>query len=283
MAMPSVLVCGLGAMGGALAVRLLETGVDVKGYDIDEAAIQRFIDIGGKACCNLDTVSEYEVIITSLPNDEILRSFVNDKLLDRLERHQTLVEMSTVLPQTMVDIARQLEDKVKQTVDCPVSGGPNEAKRGALSLLVGVDGELEPFVETMLSKVGTINLIGGVGQGKKMKLINNAISLSNTAIMTEAFRLGQELGLDLNTMYRTLSKSGAASTMLTKRIPYAIDDDYSARFSVELAEKDTRLALQMAHEEKFPTPLLANVHQRYESAIRKGLGREDIVSLIKLD
>lgn len=282
--MSSVLVIGLGAMGGAVAKRLLDTGVTVHGYDINDSAVQRFEDVGGKASTNLEALSEADVIITSLPNDRILKHFVAENLSERLHDNQILIEMSTVLPQTMGEIAAELKGTVRCIIDCPVSGGPNEALRGALSLLVGVEGRnLPSHIDELLSKLGTVNLIGGIGDGKTMKLVNNMISMGNTAVFTEAFQLGRELGLDLDTMYKTLSKSGGSSTMLVKRMPYVMDNDFSARFSVELAEKDTGLALQMAHQIHYPSPMLANTHQRYEAAMRHGLAQEDIVSLIKLN
>lgn len=283
--MTSVLVVGLGAMGGAVAKRLLDSGIDVYGYDVNATAVQRFRDAEGKASTTLEALEKVDVVITSLPNDRILQSFVDDKLCGRLSGKHTLIEMSTVLPQTMTAIAENLNGRVERVVDCPVSGGPNEALRGALSLLVGVEdgGNLPSHINELLSALGTVNLIGGIGDGKTMKLVNNMISMGNTAVFTEAFQLGRELGLDLKTMYNTLSKSGGSSTMMVKRIPYVIDDDYTARFSVELAEKDTGLALQMAHQIHYPSPMLANTHQRYEAALRHGLGREDIVSLIKLN
>lgn len=281
--MTSVLVIGLGAMGGAIAVRLKESGVNVQGYDTSASAIQRFIDAGGKGSSNLsESLDTVNVVITSLPNDEILWSVVRSQLIDKLRPEQSFIEMSTILPETIVSIATKLNGKVREVVDAPVSGGPNECKNGKLSILVGVDGELQPSTHDLVSHLGTVNVLGKIGSGKSMKLINNMISLGNTALLTEGFELGAKLGLEYQTMYDVLSKSGGSSTMLVKRIPYVLEDDFSARFSVNLAEKDTGLALRMAHQQKYPTPMLANVHQRYEDAVSRGLGEEDIVSLVKL-
>ena len=282
--MVSVAVIGLGAMGGALATRLTQSGVDVYGYDISPAAVERFVAAGGKGSSSLsEALSTADVVITSLPNDEILWSVLRSKLIDKLRSDQSFIEMSTIKPQTMTAVAAELAGKVREVVDAPVSGGPNEAKNAKLSILVGVESELQPSTYNLLSNLGTVNLLGKIGNGKSLKLVNNMISLGNTALLTEAFQLGTELGLDQQTMYNVLSRSGGSSTMLVKRIPYVLEQDFSARFSVSLAEKDTGLALSMAHEQKYPTPLLANVHQKYEDAISRGLGEEDIISLIKLN
>ena len=281
--MSSVLVIGLGAMGGAMAVRLTKCGVNVQGYDISTTAVERFTAAGGKGTSNLsEALSTTDVVITSLPNDEILWSVLRSELIDKLRPEQSFVEMSTILPQTMTAVAKDLKGKVAEIVDAPVSGGPNEALAQKLSILVGVDGELKQSTHDVLSHLGSVNLLGKVGNGKTLKLVNNMISMANVAIFTEAFQLGKELGLEYQAMYDVLQNSGGSSTMLKKRIPYVLDDDFSARFSVNLAEKDTGLALRMAHQQKYPTPMLANVHQKYEDAVSRGLGEEDIVSLLKL-
>jgi 3-hydroxyisobutyrate dehydrogenase-like beta-hydroxyacid dehydrogenase len=280
--MASVGVIGLGAMGGAIAARLTQNGVDVQGYDISTAAIDRFVSAGGRASSNLDAVAAAQIVITSLPNDEILWSVLRSGLIDKLRPDQTFVEMSTILPETMTAVGNMLKDKVREIVDSPVSGGPNEATAGKLSLLIGVDGQLQRQTHDVLSRLGTVHLLGKVGNGKTLKLVNNMMSLGTTAIAMEAFQLGAELGLDYETMYSVLSKSGGSSAVFNKRGPYLLQNDFTARFAVYLAEKDTGLALQMAHQQQYPTPLLANVHQRYESAMAEGFAQEDIVALIKL-
>ncbi|KAG4410731.1 hypothetical protein IFR04_016130 [Cadophora malorum] len=283
--MSSVAVIGLGAMGGTLAARLVECGMKVHGYDISRPAIERLQAKGGKASANLEqAISGADVVICNLPNDEILLSVVSQGgMINMLKSHQSFVEMSTILPATMIAVSKALQGKVREVVDAPVSGGPPEAKIGKLSLLVGAERDLESRTYDVLSKLGTVLIVGKeAGSGKAMKLVNNMISMSNTAIAMEAMQLGRSLDLDYETMYNVLSKSGAASTMLNKRGQYVLDDDFTARFEVSLAEKDTRLALQLAQKLHFPTPLLANVHQRYETAMASGLAKQDICALIKL-
>ncbi|KAG4432261.1 hypothetical protein IFR05_012267 [Cadophora sp. M221] len=282
--MSSVAVIGLGAMGGTLAVRLVECGVNVHGYDISMPAIQRLQAKGGRASMKLeDSIAGADVIICNLPNDEIVLSVVGSGIIDMLKPNQSFVEMSTILPATMIAVCKALQGRVREIIDAPVSGGPPEAKVGKLSLLVGTEKDIESRTYDILSKLGSVLIVGKeVGSGKAMKLVNNMISMSNTAIAMEAMQLGRSLNLEYKTMYEVLSKSGAASTMLSKRGAYILEGDFTARFEVSLAEKDTRLALQLAQKLHFPTPLLANVHQRYEAAMASGLGKEDICALIKL-
>jgi 3-hydroxyisobutyrate dehydrogenase-like beta-hydroxyacid dehydrogenase len=280
--MTSIGVVGLGAMGGAIAVRLVQSGFEVQGYDISQPAIDRFISAGGRASSDLQAATDKQIVITSLPNDDILWSVIRSGLITKLRPDQTFIEMSTISPSTMIDVARALKGIVREIVDAPVSGGPNEAKLGRLNIFVGVEGQLQPQTHDLLLKLGSVNLLGQIGNGKSLKLVNNMMALGASAVAMEAFQLGVELGLDSEAMYTVLSKSGAGSTVFNKRGTYVLKDDFTARFAVYLAEKDLGLTLKMAHNQQYPTPLLANVHQRYESAMAQGLGQEDIAALIKL-
>jgi len=240
--MPTVGVIGLGAMGGAIAARLAHQQLNVYGYDINPASVERLVAAGGKGSSTSmdDVVSLAEIIITSVPNADILRSVLQSGLLERLQPKHSFVEMSTILPQEMEEIAGLIGDRVAEVVDAPVSGGPPQALEGKLSLLVGVGtlrnvpephkAQLQPRTEEVLSKLDSINLVGSVGQGKIIKLINNMISLGTPAVVVEALQLGAYLGLDYSTMYDVLSRSGAASVTFNERVPYVLENDFSARF-----------------------------------------------------
>ena len=285
----SVSVIGLGAMGGAIAARLAENGFSVIGFDVSEEARQRFSNRtstcnSARASGNLtESVNLSDVIITSLPNDDIVNDCVIKQIMPNMKATQTFIEMSTILPQTMKSIAEKLEGKVDEIVDSPVSGGPLEASDGNLSLLVGCQGgSVKQRTLEILSKLGTVNIVGKVGDGKSLKLVNNMMSMGNIAVAMEAFQMGANLGLDPDKMYQVLSKSGGGGVQFNKRGPFLLKDDFFARFAIYLAEKDTRLALETAHKINYHTPILANIHQMYQQAMSQGLGHEDILALIKL-
>lgn len=281
--MVAVAVIGLGAMGGAVAQRLVQAGQDVTGFDISQAAVDRLVAANGQAFTNFDAVEDADIIITSLPNDEIVMAVLDNEVIKRLQPHQTFVEISTLLPQTMYTIVSKLTGKVREIVDAPVTGGPNEARNGKLGMFVGVQGGiLQTPTQDVLSQLGTLSVVGKPGDGKALKLVNNSMSLGNIAVAVEAFQLGTSLGLDRQAMYDVLCKSGGSSTMFNKRIPYALASDYAARFAVYLAEKDSRLALETARRQNMATPVLSLVHQQCLAAVGKGLGDQDVIALLKL-
>lgn len=277
----SVTVIGLGAMGGAVARRLVESGIDTGVHDISPDAVARLVDAGAR---EVDPSSGDlgDFVLTSLPDDRAVTAALLDSgLLSRLSG-RVLIELSTILPATMSLVAERAREHDVAVIDAPVSGGPAEALKGALVLLAGASSSVLRRASAVLDVLGTVEQVGEAGDGKAVKLVNNVMSMGNVVVAAEAFALGTSLGLDAGRLYDVLSRSGGRSHHFTKRIPYALADDYAPRFSLNLAEKDLRLALQLAHDEGYVMPTASIVHQVFEMGRAQGLGGEDAIAVLKV-
>jgi len=274
-------VVGLGTMGGAVARRLLAEGFPTLVHDVDRAAVARLVELGATAC-SPEEAGAAEVIITSLPNDRIVTDVVLGSGVLKSWAGRVLVELSTTLPDTVKAIAGAARPHGVAVVDCPVSGGPGEALAGKLVQLVGADDDALERARPVLAALGTIEHVGAVGHGKTVKLLNNLMAMGSIVVAAEAFTLGVRLGLDRHELFDVLSRSGGRSFHFLKRWPYALADDYHARFAVSLGEKDIRLGLELAHQSDYVTPVASIVHQIFEMARAKGLGNEDVVAVLKV-
>ncbi|HEY3004149.1 MAG TPA: NAD(P)-dependent oxidoreductase [Kribbellaceae bacterium] len=274
-------VIGLGVMGGAVAQRLIESGFDTLVHDIDPAAVARLVDRGA-AACDLAGAGAADVIITSLPNDRIVTDTVVGSGVLKSWAGRVLVELSTTLPATVRGIAEAGDEHDVAVVDSPVSGGPGEALAGKLVELVGADDSSLARARPVLDALGTVEHVGAVGNGKTVKLLNNLMAMGSIVVAAEAFTLGVKLGLDRHELFDVLSRSGGRSFHFLKRWPYALADDYHARFALSLGEKDIRLGLQLAHESDYVMPAASIVHQIFELARAKGIGHEDVVAVLKV-
>jgi len=274
-------VIGLGTMGGAVARRLVESGFDTLVHDIDDAAVARLVERGATAC-TLAGAGAAEVIVTSLPNDAVVTATVIDSGVLTEWAGRVLVELSTTLPATVEAVADAGHPFGVAVVDCPVSGGPGEALAGTLVQLVGASADALARARPVLDVLGAVEHVGGVGHGKTVKLLNNLMAMGSIVVAAEAFTLGVKLGLDRHELFDVLSRSGGRSFHFLKRWPYALADDYTARFAVSLGEKDIRLGLQLAHEADYVMPAASTVHQIFEMARAKGIGHEDVVAVLKV-
>src|SRR3954470_14638860 len=116
-------VVGLGVMGGAVAQRLIASGFETLVPDIDEKAIARLVEKGATAC-TLAGAGAADVIVTSLPNDQVITAVLLDSGVLAQWSGSVLVELSTTLPATVVAVAEAAAAHQVAVVDSPVSGGP---------------------------------------------------------------------------------------------------------------------------------------------------------------
>lgn len=272
-------VIGLGAMGGAVARRLGRQGFEVHVADRDPAAVQRATGWGAQAS-DVDAVFDLDQVVTSLPDDDVVLAVCTEDRLARLGRG-LLIELSTILPETIRQIAARGAAAGTRLLDCPVSGGPDEAGDGTLVLFVGGEDSDITRARPVLDAIGSVQHVGGIGDGKALKLVNNAMGMGNMVVAAEAFVLGQRLGLDPKLMYEVLSRSGGASYHFAKRGPYILDDDFAPRFAVRLCEKDLRLALASAGSD-YPMPVASLMRETYARAMAAGLADDDEAAVIKL-
>lgn len=277
----TVAVIGLGNMGGAVAARLA-TAFTTTGFDPFPDARARAESDGVRPAASIrDAVAEADVIITSLPTPAIARAawMDPDGVIAEARPGSTVIELSTIDPQTMRDFGAAGQRAGLRVVDSPVSGGPNEARAGKLVLLVGGDDADVDAASDALETIGTINRTGALGTAKVVKIVNNMMTMANVAAASEAFALGVAAGVDPERLFDLLKNSGGTSQHFVKRFPWVLAGDYDARFSLEMGEKDLALALELARAEHMPAPVAATGQSLYQNAIRSGLAGKDIVAL----
>jgi len=274
---------GLGVMGGSLAGRLLGAGYEVWGRDVDPTAMRR-AEARGVRPASPEELARLEVVLTSLPDDDTVATALlpPDGLLGGMPAGSTLVETSTLLPATVRALDEAAGRRRVGVVDCALSGGPAEAAEGALVLLVGARGEDLERTRPLLERLGTVQHVGQVGDGKAVKLVNNVMTMGNVLVAAEAFTLGVKAGLEPRRLFAVLAGSGGRSHHFLKRFPHLLERDFTPRFSLRLGEKDLRLALALAEAVGAALPATATVHQLYRAAIALGSADEDIVAVARL-
>jgi 3-hydroxyisobutyrate dehydrogenase len=279
-----VLMVGMGKMGGAIASRLVGAGQTVLGFDLSPVARELAAKTGVTPVQSLaEGLASSKVVLTSLPDPKAVRAVYSDPggIVDLLQPGSLVIELSTIGPVTMREVASQMVDKVPEVkvVDSPVSGGIEEASLGKLSLMVGGSDDAVETARAVLENIGTIHHCGGLGDGKVMKLVNNLVAISNVLGAVEALALADAAGVDPQVLQSVLSQSGASSYQLNKRLPRVIDHDLAPRFSLALATKDLRLALTLADELSVDLPSGRAVLGRFTQAEDNGWGAQDMAAV----
>ncbi|UWR94089.1 3-hydroxyisobutyrate dehydrogenase [Phaeobacter inhibens] len=270
---------GLGNMGGPMAANLAKAGHTVTGFDMADVSIEGVTMAASAA----EAATGAEVVITMLPNGQILRA-VADDVIPAMAEGVTLVDCSTV----DVDSARAVADQAGSAnllfVDAPVSGGIGGASGGTLTFMAGGSAAAFAAAEPLFDIMGQKAVhCGDAGAGQAAKICNNMI-LGITMIGTcEAFALADKLGLDRQKMFDVVSTSSGYSWSMNAYCPAPgvgpqspADNDYQPGFAAELMLKDLRLAQQAAHSADADTPMGALAQALYSMFVEEegGAGKD---------
>jgi 3-hydroxyisobutyrate dehydrogenase-like beta-hydroxyacid dehydrogenase len=286
MAKPRIGFLGMGAMGGPMARRLVQTGFSVTGYDVSEARAAAAAKDGVTISKSPAAVAEVaDVVMSSLPNPPAVREAYLGATgaVSALRAGTILVDMSTIDPNTWRDVADAAAARGAESLGAPVSGGPADAGSGRLVFLVGGDAGVIDRCRPVLEALGTeIHHMGPLGAGYVVKLVNNVMSMCNVAVAAEAMVLGVRAGMDPQRLFDVLSTSGGRSHHFLKRFPNVLAGDFTPYFSIALSRKDLSLALKMAESLGVPMLATSTVRQIYEAAAAQGLDNVDMAGVTKL-
>lgn len=244
---------GLGRMGTPMARRLLAAGHPVTVWNRTEAKTGPLVAEGAvRAASPADAVRDADVVITMLAGPSALAA-VADAVLPALPAGAHWVEMSTVGPDAVRDLAARVGDRAT-LVDAPVMGSTDRAADGRLGILAGGD---PAGVEHVLAHLGTITRTGPTGSGAALKLVVNTAAIGGVALVAEALRLADALGLDEDT-----ARTALAGGPLAGAVSRAFAEN--AHFATALAVKDLELATAAAR-----LPAVEAVLTSYRQAVER--------------
>lgn len=276
-------VLGAGHMGGKMVARFIEAGVTVYVYDTAEQTRAQMKKLGAVVCESPKALADSaDVILTSLPNSKILElALVKEGFLASMHPGTVILETSSTMPETMTHIAGEAKKYGVDIIDCPVSGGPLEARTGKLVLIIAGDTKTVRNHKDIIDLLGEKQFYVGQkpGSAKAVKIVNNTMSMGNLAVASEAFALGIKYGLDPQELFDILKVSGGTSNQFSKRFQKVVDGDFTALATVEISRKDLTLAIDWAETKGIPMEIARLARSYYEKAIAMGRENEDMCSV----
>ena len=264
---------GLGAMGGAIARRLL-LRYDLEVFDLDESAVQALVSLGASQGQSLSELgSNCDVVLVCLPTSEHVRSAVLGAggVAASLAPGAVIIDQTSGDPLATRAMAAQLAQQSVTLVDAPVSGGARGAEAGTLAIMVGATADVFDSVRPILEAISAnVTLAGDVGAGHIMKLVNNLLSTTQRVLTWEALALAEKNGVDPKTAVEILVAGGGNNAYLEKIMgPLVLNGELDAGFTLGLAHKDVGLACQLGVDSGVPTPYGNLTREIYESFINE--------------
>ena len=191
-----------------------------------------------------------------------------------------LIDMTTATAGTLLEVEQALARQGGRVLDAPVSGGTAGAENGTLTIMVGGDAGLLDEVRPLLETMGkNIVHVGGVGQGKLVKIVNQAMAAINLLAMGEAFALGIRCGADPKVLYDVIKASSGYSRMMDARLPgFLFEGNFKPGFKLDLMKKDVNLAVDSAKSLGIPMMFGSLAAQVFSAASTAGRGAEDFAA-----
>ncbi|WP_116048272.1 2-hydroxy-3-oxopropionate reductase [Amycolatopsis palatopharyngis] len=277
---------GLGIMGGPMSAHLAAAGHAVRGYDVHADALAKLAAAGGTAATGIaDAVADADVVITMLPNHPQVEEVVlgPEGVLASARPGTLLIDMSTIRPETSIEIARAAGDKGIRVLDAPVSGGQAGAEQASLSIMVGGEEEDVATARPLLEAVGsTIVHVGPHGAGQVVKAANQLVVGGIYGLVAEAIVLMEASGVDAKTGLDVLAGGLAANRILDLKRESMVAREFRPGFRIDLHHKDMGIALAAARQADVSLPLTGLVAQLVAAGRSMGYGALDHSALLKV-
>jgi 3-hydroxyisobutyrate dehydrogenase-like beta-hydroxyacid dehydrogenase len=275
---------GLGNMGAAIAHRLVPR-FEVTGYDPDPRRQAEASAAGVDVATSVRAVADAAPIaVLSLPTPAISLE-CTAQLVDAWRTPGAIVETSTVTPTDARRAATVCATTGSQFVEAAILSGVKPVMEGTTSLLIGGSPDAVVRVSRVLDAItSNQRLLGDVGAGMAMKVINNAVAHAVYVVLSEALAMAETNGISLPVFTEILSGPDAGLMRpLTHRIAERVaTGDFEGGMSVDAARKDSKLALELAQASGLPLYATQAAHTVYEIAVAEGMGRLDYAAIATL-
>ena len=288
--MTNIAFIGLGNMGGPMAGNLVKAGHSVKAFDLVQASKDAAAEMGvGIAGSAREAVADAEVVVTMLPAGKHVLAVWAD-ILPAVKPGTLLIDSSTIDVESARKAHALAAERGCLSLDAPVSGGTGGAKGATLTFMVGGTEDAFGKGEPILAKMGRkIVHCGGAGNGQAAKICNNMILGISMIGVSEAFVLGEKLGLSHQALFDVASTSSGQCWSLTTYCPVPgpvptspANNEYKPGFASALMLKDLKLAQEAAQAAGASTPLGAAAAQLFGLHNAWGEGGTDFSGIIHL-
>ena len=273
--MIKVAFIGLGRMGHGMAGRYLDAGFTVAVWNRSKAKAEDLIARGARwAASPADAADGADAVVTMVADDAASNAvwLGNDGAATRMKAGALAIECSTVSHQQALDLSRELRGRGFVYVDSPVTGLPDAAAAGKLTLLVGAEpADLEKARPYLAPLSTTIRHFGAVGSGTVYKLINNMMGAVQIASLAEGIAIAEQAGLDMDLVAESLATGAVASPQVIRHSRRMVARDFSgASFTASLRHKDAAYAVRLAETLLPGVPVSRAALVAYEEAKASG-------------
>ncbi len=273
--MKKIGIVGLGAMGSAMAPRLIKAGYDVYGNDVRQTMMDELKANGGTPLPSARAVAEAsDIFILSLPNEQSYHEVVSGQGGVTSSGKKGLVVACTCTMH-LDDKARAREALEKAgmvMLDTTVSGTRPTVLDGTLAAYASGDEAAYKTLQPVFAAfTKSFDYLGEFGNASKMKYVINLMVAIQNATTAEALTLAVKSGLDPQLVHKIVGESFVACPIWKSRGGMMVSRDYTtSRGTLNMARKDSRIITQFAIDNQVPVPLFQTALQMHRAGVAQG-------------
>src|SRR5829696_6169625 len=276
-----VAILGTGIMGAPMARNLAAAGLEVRAWNRSreraEPLAEHGVDVAGTAD---DAVRDADVVVTMLSDGSAVEAVAGELAFPD---GAVWAQMSTVGIQATERLVARAADAGVPIVDAPVLGTKAPAEQGQLTVIAAGPPAARERCAPVFDAVGarTVALGDEPGAATRMKLVLNAWLLALVEGLSESVALAEGLGVDPAAFLDVIDGGPLGPPYAKMKGTMMIERSYEPSFSLALAAKDARLALDAAAGAGLELPALEAIRSQLEKAVDQGHGDDDMAAAVE--
>ncbi len=283
--MKKIGIIGLGMLGNAVALHLLDSGFEVTVYNRTKEKTIQTREKGAKVVTSPKEVAENsELIITVVKDAAAVKeiSFEKDGIIEGKHEKLIVADMSTIDPSESKNISRKFQEYNIHKLDIPVMGGPNVAITGDLVMMVSGNKESFDYCKNVFEKIANkVFFLGESGVAHSVKLAMNLQITMLALALSEGILFVKKANADPKIFLEILNSTYFKTGMSEKKAFKMIDGKFDATFTLANLKKDISTITSTAKSLGIELPMIKKAEEVYENAIKEGFGEIDYTGIIE--
>lgn len=276
-------------MGRGMAQRLLAAGHDVAVFNRTRAKASALVEAGARWADSPRAAADgADAVFVMVSDDEASRSVwlgPDGVLAADMQPGTFAIECSTLSHDWVTELSAVADERGLRYLDCPVTGLPDAASSGRLTLLIGGDKADVEAAQPLLLPLALDRLhFGPVGAGTAYKLIINLMGAVQIGAAAEGMALAERAGLDLEQVARAIASGQAASPQVVRNSRRMADGDHARDivFAGSLRRKDADYGVRLAETLGVGAPFGRAALDGLDQLLAAGLGDQNESSIIEV-
>jgi len=278
-------IIGLGMLGNAVALHLLDSGFEVTVYNRTKEKTTQVKEKGAKVATSPKEVAENsELVITIVKDANAVKeiSFEKDGIIEGSHEKLIVADMSTIDPTESKNITKKFLDHNIHKLDIPVMGGPNVAITGNLVMMASGNKEIFDHCKKVFEKIANkVFFLGESGVAHSIKLAMNLQITMLALALSEGITLVKKANVDPKIFLEILNSTYFKTGMSEKKAFKMIDGKYDTTFTLANLKKDISTITNAAKSLGIELPMIKKAEEVYENAVKDGFGESDYTGIIE--